>query len=75
MKILTQDEVLDRLRKMQGGRSAAALAKEIGISAAHMSEIFRKTRHVPKWLLGPMGLCSERTITVTYFELNGRGGK
>jgi hypothetical protein len=72
MKILTQDEVIARLRAKQGDQSAAELARQLGISAAFLSELFRKTRHVPKPILKILGIGREKATTYTYFELNGK---
>jgi len=76
MKILTQDEVLDRLRKMQGEMSMRQFAAtKLRVSVAYLSEIYKKTRQPNAKILQALGCAKERTITTTYFELNGRGGR
>lgn len=74
LRILTQDDVLCLLRKRQGEGTASSLAKEIGISAAYLSEIMRKTRGPNKAVLKFLGLQKQRTISVVYLPSlsNGR---
>lgn len=75
MRILTQDEVIGRLRKLQSENTATYLAHQIGITSAHMSEIMRKKCQPTKKVLRFLGLRREKSITYTYFELNGAKGK
>jgi transcriptional regulator with XRE-family HTH domain len=72
MKILTQDEVLRRLREKQGERSMRKFAILLGISVSYLSEIYKKTRNPNPAVLKALGIGKERTITTTYFETNGR---
>lgn len=55
-KPLTQSQVIELLRKRQGGRPAARLAQELKISAAYLSEILNGTREPGPSVLDKIGL-------------------
>jgi transcriptional regulator with XRE-family HTH domain len=44
LKTLTLEQVIERLKKAQDGKSLRALAKEIGVSPTHLSDIFAGKR-------------------------------
>lgn len=56
MRCLTKDEVIKLLRKKQNGRSAAELARELGISPPHISDIFHGRRDPGDETLRTLGL-------------------
>lgn len=53
---MTQTEVLELLRKKQGGRMQKELAEEIGISDAYLSDIFNERREPGDRILDWLGL-------------------
>lgn len=59
MKQLTQQQVVELLRKKQGTRLAKELAEELGISPGYLSEIYKGTREPGPSVLEKLGLEKE----------------
>ena len=60
MKRVTQAQLIALLRKKQGDRPAYRLAKDLGISASYLSDIYRGRRYAGPSVLGKLGL--ERSV-------------
>jgi transcriptional regulator with XRE-family HTH domain len=52
-------ELIELLRKMQGGRPARFLAEELGVTQQYLSDIFRGRRDPGESILIPLGLRRE----------------
>lgn len=66
-KKLTHDEVVAMLKKRQGDLSLRRFAKELRITAPHLSDIYRGNRHVGPKILEQFGL--EKVVESTiYYE-------
>jgi transcriptional regulator with XRE-family HTH domain len=66
MATLTDQEVLQLIRFSQGDRSLREFAKEVGVSAAYLSDILRGNRSPGEKILKFFKLKKARTVTVTY---------
>ena len=75
MRTYTQAGVAYMLEKrLIGGQTLKALAKESGISAGYLSSVIALRCEPGPKVLRFLGLKRERVVTVTYFEAgNGRG--
>lgn len=51
-----REEVLEQLRKRQGNRSLRSFAREIGCSAAYLSDVYRGKRSLGPKVLEELGL-------------------
>lgn len=71
MKILTHDEVIAALRKRQGSLTLRQFALKLDLSAAYLSDVYRKNREPGKKILKHLGLSKESTRSTIYFEMNG----
>jgi len=71
MKILSHDDVLAALRKKQGSLTLRQFAVKLGVSAAYISDVYRKNRQPGRKLLKVLGFEKESIRTTTYFEVNG----
>jgi transcriptional regulator with XRE-family HTH domain len=69
MVTYSQNEVIDILKRRQGQRATRKFASELGVSAQYLSEIYRGARPPGKRILNFLGLGSDKSTTVTYFEL------
>lgn len=58
-KTLTREDVIKLMRKKQGQRTDAEFARELGISAPYLFEIFRGTRDPGDKVLEALGLQKE----------------
>jgi transcriptional regulator with XRE-family HTH domain len=66
VKTFTQDKVVEMLRKKQGNRSLRALARELGISPAYLSDIYKGRRNPGPAILDGFGLHKKVTISTQY---------
>lgn len=71
MRIVTEDQVLAALKAKQGNMTLREFAKKIGVSAAYISDIYRRNREPGKKILAFLGFGKESSRHTTYFELNG----
>jgi len=67
MKKLTNAGIVERLKRLQGGRSARELAKEIGISHVYLLHIYSGKREPGPAVLGKLGIERE----VVYRAVSG----
>jgi len=56
MKAVKPDQIVDLLRKKQGGRTARALAQEIGVTEQYLSDVFKGRREPGPSILAGLGL-------------------
>jgi transcriptional regulator with XRE-family HTH domain len=73
MAKMTDEQVLELIRWTQGDRSLREFAKEIGVSAAYLSDILRGNRSPGEKVLKFFKLKKARTVTVTYSYARKRG--
>jgi transcriptional regulator with XRE-family HTH domain len=66
MAVMTDDDVLELIRKRKGEKSLREFAKEIGITAPYLSDILKKNRSPGKTVLKFFGLEKKRIIQVSY---------
>ena len=66
MQSLTDDDVLELIRKRKGEKSLRAFAEEIGITAPYLSDILKKNRSPGKTVLKFFGLEKKKVIAVSY---------
>lgn len=66
MKTLSRDEVNEIIRVRQGERSLRTFAKEVGMSAAYLSDVLRCNREPGPRLLRVLRLDKRKVVTVTY---------
>jgi len=71
MNILSQEEVLRRLKERQGRRSMTRFAKQLGISTPNLSAVYKKKMLPGKRILKALEIGKESTRSTIYFELNG----
>jgi hypothetical protein len=72
MKIFTREEVVQKLKNLQGDRTVAEYAKYLSVSYPHLNAVYNQGAPIGKKLREFLGLKREVTKTVTYFELNGK---
>ena len=58
-KTLSREDVIKLMRKRQGGRTDADFARELGISAPYLFEIYKGTRDPGDKVLDALGLQRE----------------
>lgn len=56
MKPITKEQVIEILKKRQGDRSAKALAEELGVSPAYLSDVYAGNRDPGPSILEHLGL-------------------
>lgn len=71
MKTFTQEQVIEILKKKQGKRTAREFARELGFSANYIHYVLTGKQEPSSKLLALVGMRKEKTVTVTYFEMNG----
>jgi hypothetical protein len=57
--LMTSDEVIAILKGMQGERTNVAFAEELGISNAHLGEIYKGSRNIGKTVADVLGIEAE----------------
>lgn len=67
-----KEDVIEKLRQDQGTRSLRTYAKDIGCSAAYISDIYNNRRDPGDLVLKHLGLQAEKVTTVTYTERKWR---
>jgi len=65
---LTQKELIERLKRMQGDRSLREFADDLGVSAAYLSDVYRGNRAVGKKLCKKLNVTKTREFVTTYRE-------
>lgn len=65
-KAFTLDDVVDMLKNRQGDRTLTALAAEIGVSKAYVSDIYKGRRNPGPTVLEFLGLVA--VIPDTYYR-------
>lgn len=55
-KLLTEDQVIDIIRSMQGDRTVKALALEMEVSLSYLSDVLLRHRAPGKLILEKLGL-------------------
>jgi len=63
---MTQENVVEMLRKKQGKRSLREFARDLGISAPYLSDIYKGRRNPGPTILEQFGLRKEVTISTEY---------
>lgn len=71
MKLYSREQVIGLLRKRRGTTPIPRFAAEIGIKPEYLQQIIGGHRNPSTRVLKFLGLGKEKTVTVTYFELNG----
>ena len=69
MGTLTRSQVVDLLRKRQGKKSLRVFGREIGVSAAYLSDVFRGNREPGPTILTLLGIQRTKTTETTYERL------
>lgn len=70
MKTYTKEEVVQKLKQLQGKRTVAEFAASLGMTYAYLNSVYNGAP-IGKKLRAFLGLGCETIKTVTYFELNG----
>jgi len=70
----TEEEVIRIIRAGQGDRSLRDYAREIGISAAYLSEIYAGTRSPGRKCLVYFDITKKRTVMIEYEYFARRKG-
>ena len=65
-KTLKQDKVVEMLRKKQGKRSLRQFARDLGISAPYLSDIYKGRRNPGPAILSQIGI--EKQVVTEYFQ-------
>ena len=68
VKTFTHDKVIDMLKKRQGKRSLREFARELNVSAAYLSDIYKGRRNPGPAILEHFGLSKRVTISTAYAE-------
>jgi hypothetical protein len=69
-KVITYEEAVARLRKLQGERSIKAFARELKMSRVYLGEIYRGTRGLGPKVLKHLKLRENPPPRPTYTELD-----
>lgn len=65
-KALKHADVVEALKKRQGSKSLREFARELGISAPYLSDIYRGHRGVGPAILKTIGLTRKTTVITVY---------
>lgn len=68
-KTLSREDVIDMMKRRQGERSLSALAEELRLSKAYISDIFNGRRAPGPSVLKQLGLESQTTVVVRYRKI------
>lgn len=71
MKTYDREQVIELLRKRKGSTPLARFAVEIGVKPLYLSQILAGYRNPGIRVLKYLGLGKEKTVKVSYFEMNG----
>ena len=66
MGTLTRTQVVDLLRKWKGKKSLRVFGREIGVTAAYLSDVFRGNREPGPTILNLLGIERTKTTETTY---------
>ena len=69
---MTTTDILEALRQKQGNRSLREFAKEVGCTAAYLSDIYRGNRPPARKILNWLGLVRRKHVKVTYVFQRGK---
>lgn len=65
---LTSEQLIERLKQMQGERSLREFADMLGVSAPYLSDVYRGNRSIGKKLCRKLGITKTREFITTYRE-------
>jgi len=68
---LTHDELIRRLKELQGERSLREFAEALGVSAPYLSDVYRGNRQIGAKLCRKLGVPRTREFITTYRESQG----
>lgn len=68
-KTLSREDVIDMMKRRQGDRSLTALAEELSLSKAYISDIFNGRRSPGPSVLKKLGLESLTKVVTTYRKI------
>lgn len=71
MKTYDREQVIELLKKRKGSTPTARFAADIGVKPLYLTQILAGYRNPGLRVLKYLGLGKEKTVTVTYFEMNG----
>ena len=71
MNTLTRSQVMALIQGKQAGRSLRAFAKELKVSAAYLSDLYRGNRDPGPTILTIFGLKRTKTVVVEYTRTPG----
>lgn len=67
---MNREAVIELLTKRQGSRSLREFAKELGVSASYLSDVYLGHREPGPSILEPLGLNRHRSVTTEYKRKN-----
>jgi len=72
MKSFTHDEVVEKLKRIQGKLSLRSFADKLHVSAAYLSDVYLRRRSPGKKILRHLGLEAVRTREVLFVQIRGK---